>query len=232
MGDEDHRALVLLQVRLEPRDRLGVEVVGGLVEEQQVGVLQEELAERNAAALAAGELGDARVHRRDLQGVGGLLKAAVQVPDALRIHVGLQAVILERELLGLLALGVAHDRHDLVVARLDGAQPGDRLVDVLADGLLLVEGRFLLEVADGEALDGAGHALDVLVLAREDPEQGALARAVRADEPDVGALQEGDGDAREHLPLVIELLEVLELVDDLRFAHGCLLTPLGGSEGE
>ena len=37
--DGEHRALVLVEELLEPQDRLGIEVVGGLVEEQQVGGL-------------------------------------------------------------------------------------------------------------------------------------------------------------------------------------------------
>ena len=36
VGDRHHRALELLEHALEPRDALGIEVVGGLVEEQQV----------------------------------------------------------------------------------------------------------------------------------------------------------------------------------------------------
>ena len=37
MGDRDDRARVLLEVALEPGDGLGVEVVGRLVEQQQIG---------------------------------------------------------------------------------------------------------------------------------------------------------------------------------------------------
>jgi hypothetical protein len=37
VGDGHHRAGVLLQRALEPRHRLRVEVVGGLVEQEQVG---------------------------------------------------------------------------------------------------------------------------------------------------------------------------------------------------
>ena len=56
VGDGDDGALVLGEVALEPRDRLGVEVVGGLVEQQQVGRAEQQPAQRDAAALAAGEL--------------------------------------------------------------------------------------------------------------------------------------------------------------------------------
>ena len=55
MGDRDDRALVLGEVALEPVDRLGVEVVRRLVEQQQVGRAQQQATERDAAALAAGE---------------------------------------------------------------------------------------------------------------------------------------------------------------------------------
>ena len=51
--DRDDGARVVLEEPLEPRDRLGVEVVGRLVEQQQVGRLQQQPAERHAAPLAA-----------------------------------------------------------------------------------------------------------------------------------------------------------------------------------
>ena len=51
VGDRDDGAVVLVQVPLEPRDRLRVEVVGGLVEEQEVGLRQQQPAQRDAAAL-------------------------------------------------------------------------------------------------------------------------------------------------------------------------------------
>ena len=44
VGDGDDGALVLLQVAFQPLDALGIEVVGGLVEEQNVRLLQEESA--------------------------------------------------------------------------------------------------------------------------------------------------------------------------------------------
>ena len=55
VGDGDDRARVLVEEALEPLDRLGVEVVGRLVEQQQVGVLEQQPGERDAALLAAGE---------------------------------------------------------------------------------------------------------------------------------------------------------------------------------
>jgi len=51
-------------VLLEPEHALGVEVVGGFVEQEQVGLLEQEPAEGDAATLAPGELGDVGVRGR------------------------------------------------------------------------------------------------------------------------------------------------------------------------
>ena len=55
VGHRDDGAVVLLQVPLEPRDRLGVEVVRRLVEQQQIGLRQQQAAQRDPAALATGQ---------------------------------------------------------------------------------------------------------------------------------------------------------------------------------
>ena len=53
VGDGDDRAGVLLQRPLQPGHRLGVEVVRRLVEQQQVGLGEEQPAEGDPAPLAA-----------------------------------------------------------------------------------------------------------------------------------------------------------------------------------
>jgi hypothetical protein len=59
--NEDEGVLVFLQVALEPGDVLLVEVVGGLVEKQDLRLLQEKFAQEDFGALAAGELGNVPV---------------------------------------------------------------------------------------------------------------------------------------------------------------------------
>ena len=59
VGDDQDRAGIGAQVSLEPGGRLGVEVVRGLVEEQEVRLLEQQLAQRDAALLAARQLVDA-----------------------------------------------------------------------------------------------------------------------------------------------------------------------------
>ena len=55
MRDEDHGGVQRLQHRLEPLERLDVEVVRRLVEQQQVGLRRERARERRARQLAARE---------------------------------------------------------------------------------------------------------------------------------------------------------------------------------
>src|SRR6516165_3644546 len=73
VGDDQDRAWIVAQVALEPRHRLGVEMVGRLVEQQKLGLLEEQPAQRDAATLAAGEFGDVGVVGRAAQRVHGLV---------------------------------------------------------------------------------------------------------------------------------------------------------------
>ena len=54
--DGDQHALVLVEEVLEPADRVEVEVVGGLVEQQRLGLAEQRLREQHAQLVAAGEL--------------------------------------------------------------------------------------------------------------------------------------------------------------------------------
>ena len=80
MGDDEDRARILAQMAFEPVDRLGVEMVGRLVEQQEVRLLEEQPAERDAAALAARERGDVGIVRRAAERVHRLLDLAVEIP--------------------------------------------------------------------------------------------------------------------------------------------------------
>ena len=61
VGDDEQRAAPDAQVLGQPGDALDVEVVGGLVEHQQVGLLDEGGGQGDPAALAAGQAGDVGV---------------------------------------------------------------------------------------------------------------------------------------------------------------------------
>ena len=58
MGDDQDRARIIAQMPFEPIHGFGVEMVGRLVEQQEIGLFEQQLAQRDAAALAARELVD------------------------------------------------------------------------------------------------------------------------------------------------------------------------------
>ncbi len=108
MGDRDDGARVVLEEALQPVDALGVEVVGRLVEQQQVGVAEQQPAQRDAALLAAGQRRDVGVVGRAAQRVHGDLDVALEVPG-----VGGGDLVLELGLLGadLVVVGVGVGPH-------------------------------------------------------------------------------------------------------------------------
>ena len=84
MRDRHDRARILVEMVLQPGDRLGVKMVGRLVEQQQVGRLEEQAAEDDAAALSARERGDVCVTGWEAQRVHGHLEFRAEVPRTRR----------------------------------------------------------------------------------------------------------------------------------------------------
>ena len=85
------------QVPLQPGDRLGVEVVGGLVEQQQVGRGEQQAAQGHAAALAAGEGRHVLVAGRHAQRVHRDLELALQVPGVEAVDLVLELAVLDEQ---------------------------------------------------------------------------------------------------------------------------------------
>ena len=96
MRHGDDGAGVLGQMPLEPGDALGVEVVRRLVEQQQVGLLEQHLAQRHAAPLAAGERRHVGVARRQVHRVHGDFDLPVELPGVVRLDLVLHLGLLGR----------------------------------------------------------------------------------------------------------------------------------------
>ena len=56
VGNGNDGTLILLQVLLQPINALSIKVVGGLVEEQDIGLLQEQPAQSHTTALTTREV--------------------------------------------------------------------------------------------------------------------------------------------------------------------------------
>ena len=166
---ENHRAGEGLQIILQPADRLGVEMVGRLVEQQQIRLAGERTAKRDPAFLAAGKRADHRVERRRAQRGGGGLDPGVEVPAVGVVDEVEQVVELG---VATLAVFVAADGFDDV---------GRARGDVFLHGELGIQLELLRQIADAEGaaqrdFPGIRH-----LLAGEDFEERGLAAAVAAD---------------------------------------------------
>ena len=212
VGHGQHGPRVRRQVALEPLHRLGVEVVGGLVEQQQGGLLQQQLAQRDPTALATGEVVDQLLRGRAAQGVHRLVEPAVEVPGAGVVEVGLQVAHLGEELV-VVGVGVGQLLGDRVVAVELALDLVDGLLDVLQHRLALGQRRLLLEHADGGAGVDDGVTVAGVLQPRHDLQQGRLAGAVGSDDTDLGAVEERQRDVVENDLVAVGLADVAECED-------------------
>ena len=86
VGHGNDRTGEILEVPFQPRHGFGVQVVGRFVEQKNVGILQQQAAQRHAALFTTGDDGNGRVPRRAPQGIHRHLKLGVKIPCTLRIH--------------------------------------------------------------------------------------------------------------------------------------------------
>ena len=216
MGDGEHGAGVVLEELLEPQHALRVEVVGRLVEQQQVGRLEQQLAQRDAPALATRQHADRHVGVGALQRVHGLGELRVEVPSVGGVDLVLQAAHLVHQRVEV-GVGGGHLLADLVEALDLGDDVAERLLDVLQDGLVLVERRLLLQdahrVAGGEARLAVGDLLE----AGHEAQQRRLAHAVGAHDADLGAGEKGKRHVVEDDLVAVRLARLVHLVDE--FCH-------------
>ena len=218
MRHRDHGAGIAHEELLQPVDRFGVEMVGRFVEQQHVGVGQQELAQRDATFLAARQIADDGVPRRQPQRVRGDFHLRVEVSAG----GGEDGFALGLFLGELIEVGVG-----LGVGGVDFIQPGFRLDDFaetrfdrLAHGVRRVELRLLRQVADADARHRNRLAFDIAVDTGHDADQRGLARTVQAQETDFRAGKKGQRDVLQDLPLGRhDLADPVEGINVLR--HGC-----------
>ena len=106
MADDEDGAIVVGDKAAQPLDTLEVQVVGGLVQQQQVGVAQEELCQRDAHLPAAGELGAQVLKVGDLKTQAGqdLAGVALEFVAAQMLKAVLDLAILVEEGVDVFAL--------------------------------------------------------------------------------------------------------------------------------
>ena len=188
MADEQDRDVVGCEELLEPLDALEVEVVRGPVEEQQVGMAQEQLREGYAHLPATRELLGrlAKVLDRKTKAPEDLTGSCVELIAPQTLVAVLGGTIAFEEPIELLA---GRGIRDLVLHLLDAVFEAtylDGRVDHLCQGELLPrQMRFLLEIADRRVAREANRSRVGALLPHEVLEQRRLASAVGPDKPPI-----------------------------------------------
>ena len=214
----DHRAREFLQVLLEPVDTFRVEVIRGFIEEQHVGLRQEQAAQRNASLLAARQIRDRRVPRRQAQCVGGDLHLHAGVGTGGRDdRLELRLLRGKRVEVGAL-LGVG--RVDLVETLLRAQHFAHSLLDGCAYRLRGIELRLLRQESDAQIRHRHRFAFVFAILAGHDPQQRRLAGSVETQHADLGARKERERDVLQDHPLGRnDLAHAVHRVNVLRHAN-------------
>ncbi len=222
VGHEDVGPRVVREERLEPGHRVGVEVVRRLVEDQDVGMREELLAERDPPPLAARERPHDPVAGREAQGVHRGLDPGVEgggVHGVAVLEGFLDLALLGEQRVGLLLvgrdLGILPGLQDLVVAREQRPDLANRLFDVVAHGLVEIELGLLRDVADGRALRDHELAVVLAVAARDDAHHRRLADAVDAEHAHTVARGEAERRAGEDRAIAEAAPEILRHQDRL-----------------
>ena len=106
VADDKHGAVVVRDKAAQPLDAFEVQVVGGLVQKQQVGVAQEEFGERDTHLPAARELGARAIKVSDLKAQAGqdLARVALEFVAAQVLKAVLDLSVLVKECVDVLAL--------------------------------------------------------------------------------------------------------------------------------
>ena len=179
--DDDRGARIALEIVVEPDRALDVEVVGRLVEQQQVGLREQHRGQRHAHPPAAGEVGAGpalrgRIEAEPVQDRGGAGRRRMRADiDEPRLDLGAPK-----------AVGPLRFRHQARTFDIGGEDDG---MQRLGAGRRLLRHR-----ADAHALGHRDRARIHRPLAEDRLEQGGLAGPVAADETDAGAI--GDREAR------------------------------------
>src|SRR5437867_12075462 len=193
-------------------------MVCGLVEQQEVGGLEKQPAQRDTAPFAARELRHICIRWGQTQRVHRELEARIEIPGVRGIDLVLNPRLLVHDLLHVVWRQIfAELRVQIVVAREQRLDSSNPLLHVPQDRLRRIEPRLLLQEADRDAVRGKRFADEARVLARHDSQQRALARPVQAEYADLRAEIKRQPDVVEDLDIRrVDLAEALHRVDELR----------------
>ena len=116
MGHGNHRALIVLQVMLQPGYRFGIQMVCGFIQQQYIGLRQQQTGQGYPAAFPARKQSDRHVGRRAIERAHRQFEVAVQVPAIYPLQCFLQAGLFRNQLVKI-GVRVRKGFIDLIILR-------------------------------------------------------------------------------------------------------------------
>ncbi len=198
--DHDQDSAMLLEPVLKPGRGGIVEVIGGFVEEHDLGCGRQQARQPKPGLLAAGKPAQ-RTRRFDVayaEGLQCLLDPGAGLIAATQLVGAEQVAVLGQPVPGEVGFELAHPA-------LHFAEVGQRGVDGLADRASWRQPESLAEMADAMVGGDRDRAVVRRRQAGDQPQQGGLAGTVLADEPDALTWPDGQRDMIEDDPAWIGL---------------------------
>ena len=172
---------------LQPGHALGVQVVGGFVQKQNIWLGQQQTAHGHPTALTPGEINHWRITGRAAQCVHSQIQAAVQGPNVVLVHLFLHLGLFFHQLVKV-SIWLGKFGADLIVFKLQIDQRLHRFLDNFFHRLGVVQLRFLLQHATGIALAEDSLTQVIVIHTSHDFEQSAFTRAVQAQHANLGTI--------------------------------------------
>ena len=180
---------VLTEMKFEPGDRFGVEMIRRFVEEQHIRLLKKKAAERDTAPLSAGE----HIHRciagGTAKGIHGLFKFAVDVPRIEMLDLILKVALFLQKFLDI-GVRFAELRGDGFVFFDECNDFVHTFFDNLFHRFRRIQLRFLRKVTERYSLLRGDLADVFFVQSCNDSQQRALPGAIQSQHADLCAVKE------------------------------------------
>ena len=194
VGDKHQGPAKTLQKALQPLHPMGIEVVGGFIQQQHIGIGHQGSGQGHPLAIAPGEVAHPPLTIADAKPLQHFLALVLEIPGIQGVHAALQIAQLGQEggIMGGVGHGLAepqvlaHQRHFFATA-------GEHLLE---HGALLIQRGFLVHQHHPVSRRTAAGPLTQGLYSGQHLEQGRFTRPVGADQAEPIPLADVQGEVR------------------------------------
>ena len=193
MGDGDDCAFIVVEEAFEPGHGFGIQVVGRFIQQQHVGLFQQQAAQGDPATFTPGEVFDLGIPGRQTQGIGRALQLVFHIVAVVGLDDGFQLALLLGQLVEVgIRLGIGGV--DRIQTGQGAFELAHRLFDGFTNGLLRLQFGLLGQVTNLDPRLRTGFPFDLGIDACHDAQQGGFTGTIQTQHADLGAREEGEGD--------------------------------------